>query len=269
MSQQYPEPDEPTISIVPGTTENVPAETLDVPAETPEASVEATSPPPVQHEIPPPPPLAPPPPPPPPSVEAAADLPPAPLEMPLAAVVPLGPMPVPRPDLRQQSMLWMQKSLEITSKLLYDLGNWIFGGLIVANLMLLQALIGLGFADRAILVAGLATVLALPFNLAGLGLIRYFNSLNQAAEEARQVLAQNGNLDAGTLIRLTNDSSVFSSGKRQVMDSSVSLALYLSTLFTVVGFASALWHISWAVTLFFIISSVVGVLLVVRVIRYS
>jgi len=179
------------------------------------------------------------------------------------------PTSAPGPDWRALALAWMQKSQELTAKLLYDLGGWIFGGLIIINLMLLQALISLGFIDLAILVAALAVVLAFPFNLAGLGIIRYFTALTQTIEEARHALAHNGNLDAETLIKLTRESTAFSPGKRQVMDSSVSLALYLSVLLTVIGLGSALWHVSWAVTLFLLVAGVLALLLVFRVIRSS
>lgn len=195
---------------------------------------------------------------------------PGPAEVPVTpAAFPGASAKAPGPDWRQVSLGWMQKSQEITAKLLYDLGGWIFGGLIVVNLMLLQALISLGFADRALLIAGLAGVLAFPFNLAGLGVIRYFNALSQAVEDAQKVLAQNGNLDAETLIKLTRDSAALPPDKHRVMDSSVSLALYLSVLFTVIGLCSALWHISWAVTLLLIVAGVLAALLVLRVIRHS
>jgi hypothetical protein len=167
------------------------------------------------------------------------------------------------------SQEWMQKTQEITAQWLYDLGGWIFGGLIIAALMLLQDLITLGFADRATLIAGLANAIALPFNLAGLGIVRYFNDLNQTSEKARQALAQSPNLDAEALIKLTRESDAFPPEKHKVMDSSISLALYLSVLFTLIGLSSALWRISWVATLLFLIACVIGVLLVWRVIRSS
>jgi len=183
------------------------------------------------------------------------------------------PQPVPqnRLDLRTIStgisLEWMEKSQKITAKWLYDLGGWIFGGLLIAALLILQVLILLGFADRATLIAGLTIAIALPFNLAGLGVVRYFRSLHQAVAEARQALGQNTNLDAETLIQLTRDSEAFPPEKHKIMDSSVSLALYVSVLFTIIGLSSALWRISWAATLLFLIACVAGVLLVWRVVR--
>lgn len=226
-----------------------------------------------------------------PPTEAVTDLDtqPIPQTPPPPPVIPSSPQPVspqpitlpnPQPvapanrfDMRKVSSAlsqeWMQKSQEITAQWLYDLGGWVFGGLIVAALMILQDLISLGFADRATLIAGLAIAIALPFNLAGLAIIRYFRDLNQVAEKARQALAQSPNLDAETLIKFTRDSEAFPPNKRSVMDSSVSLALYASVLFTTIGLASALWRISWAVTLLFLVACALGVWLVLRVIRSS
>jgi len=187
-----------------------------------------------------------------------------------SAIPPTLPAGVPvKPASGQVSQNWMEKSQEITAKWLYDLGGWVFGGLIVAALMLLQDLISLGFADRAALVAALAIAVALPFNLTGLGIIRYFNVLNQAAEEAQKILAEQSGLDVATVERLTFDIGAFPSGKHKVMDSTVSLSLYLSVFFTIIGLSSALWRISWVVTLLFLIAGICGVFLILRVIRYS
>ncbi len=196
-------------------------------------------------------------------------IPPAPPVVPVPpALAPSAPTRIAGPDL-QQVTAWMRQSQLITAKVLYDLGVWVFGGLIIAALMLLQDLIPLGSADRATVVAGLAIAIALPFNLAGLGIIRYFNDVKQTVEEARKTLAQSSTLDAEALIKLTRASDSLTSGKQKAMDFSVSLALYLSVLFTVIGYGSALWRISWAATLLLLIVGVLAVLLVARTVRSS
>ena len=168
------------------------------------------------------------------------------------------------------SQEWIQTTQEITAQWLYDLGGWIFGGLTITALLLLQVFILLsGFVDHATVVAGLAIAIALPFNLVGLGIVRYFYALNQTAEKARQALAQSSNLDAETLMKFTRASDAFSLEKRKVMDFSVSLALYLSGLFTLIGLSAALWRISWAATLLFLLACVGGAWLVWRVIQSS
>lgn len=153
--------------------------------------------------------------------------------------------------------------------LLDGAGGWVFGGLLLAALILFQPLIGLGFADGAILLAGLALALALPCDLAGLGIIRYVAARNQAAEAARQALGQNPNLDAATLVRLTGESNALPPGRRAAMDSSLALALYLSIIFTLIGAFFAFWHLSWAVAILFLLACVGGVLLLLRVVSAS
>jgi hypothetical protein len=71
----------------------------------------------------------------------------------------------------------------VTARWLYEPGGWIFGGLLVAALMVLQDLISLGSSDRATVSAGLAIALALPFHVSRLIIVRYFRDLSQAVAE--------------------------------------------------------------------------------------
>jgi hypothetical protein len=173
----------------------------------------------------------------------------------------------PRPDLRATLLSWMEQGQQITARWLYELGGWVFGGLIAAAIMLFPALISLGFADRATLIAGLTLAVALPFDLAGLVIIRYFKDLTQATEEAKALLARNPRADDET-IRLQINSKAFTPAKRRVMDSAVSLSLVVGMLFTLISIGSALWRVSWVVTLLFLIACILGLLLVLRVVRY-
>lgn len=154
---------------------------------------------------------------------------------------------------RPALMQWMAKSQQITARWLYELGGWIFGGLIVAALMVLQDVITLGSADRATVLAGVAVALALPFHIAGLVIVRYFRDVNQAVAE----------VPSG----LTFASQALSPARRRAMDVAVSTALVLGALFTFLGIASALWRVSWAVTLLFFVAGICGLLLIVRAVR--
>lgn len=154
---------------------------------------------------------------------------------------------------RPSLMQWMEKGQQITASWLYDLGGWIFGGLIVAALMVLQDVISLGSADRATVVAGLAIALALPFHVAGLVIVRYFRDVNQAVAE----------VPSG----LTFASQALSPARRRAMDVAVSTALLLGALFTFLGIAAAFWRVSWAVTLLFFIAGICGLLLIRRAVR--
>ena len=161
-----------------------------------------------------------------------------------------------RPDLRQSFAAQMIANQQFAARWLYERGGWIFGGLIVVALVLLQDLVTSGFPDRgaqvAGLIAGLAIVIALPFELGGIVVIRYFKDLSQGASVSDE-----------TLRRQTIDPQA----RRRAMDVAASTALFLSVLFTLVSIGAALWRISWAVTVLFIIAVIGSSWLVSRALR--
>lgn len=161
-----------------------------------------------------------------------------------------------RPDWRQTLTSQMITNQQLTAHWLYERGYWIFGGLIVVALVLLQDLITSNFADRgaqvAALIAALAIVIALPFDLGGVVIVRYFNDLQQGAA-----------VNDETLRRQAIDPQV----RRKTMDTAVSTALFLGVLFTLISIGAALWHLSWAATILFFIACVLSLWLVSRAIR--
>jgi hypothetical protein len=151
---------------------------------------------------------------------------------------------------------WMQQSQEILLNWLYEVGGWIFGGLILIALMLIQVLISLGASDRAVLIASIAIGIALPFNLAGIGLVRSFQKIKPTTPDP---LRQNAEQETLTLFGAN-----WTPAKERLMASSVTLAIVLSTICTLISLASALWHISWVVTVVFLVASLLGVILLFR-----
>jgi hypothetical protein len=105
----------------------------------------------------------------------------------------------------------MQKSQQVTARWLYEAGGWIFGGLLVAALMVLQDLISLGFSDRGTVIAAFASAITLPFHVVGLVIVHYVKDLSQAT-------AALAGLPAG---------QAFSPAERRAMDRAVSAALSL------------------------------------------
>jgi hypothetical protein len=170
-----------------------------------------------------------------------------------------------RLERRSGLMYAMEKSQQIAARWLYELGGWIFGALIAAALMVLQDLIPLGSSDRITVFAALACALAIPLHIAGLVIVRYVRDLQQAAREI--AMAQNLTEGRGLLSDTTLSLQIFSPAKRRAMDMAVSTALFLGALFTLIGVATALWRISWVVTLLFFIASMLGLLLIVRAVR--
>lgn len=168
-------------------------------------------------------------------------------------VAPTMPTRQSRADFRQTFASQMIANQQLTARWLYERGNWIFGGLIVVALVLLQDLVTSGAGDRvAGLIAGLAIVIALPFDLGGVFIVRYFKDLQQPTS-----------LNDETLQRQAIDPQV----RRKTLDVAVSTALFLSVLFTLISIGAALWHLSWAVTILFLIACILSALLVSQATR--
>lgn len=166
-------------------------------------------------------------------------------------------------DWRQGLQSWMEQSQRIVLKWLYDVGGWIFTGLIAVALMILQNLIAIGSADRALLVAGLLLAAALPLNLAGLWIVRYLKNLDQAGEEI-----QNTAGDVTVISVPPVGFTATSPEKRKFTNTILSALLALSVLLTLLGICLALWHISWAATIIFIIAALAGLLTTLWVLAY-
>jgi hypothetical protein len=173
-----------------------------------------------------------------------------------------------RPERQEIFERWAEQSQKILVNWLYELGGWIFGGFIVTALMLIQVLISLGTTDHATLISSIAIAVALPFNIAGLSLVRYFKDLNQAATEAQRFLTQNQTANEETII-LGARKEAFTPAKKKLLDTSVTVAIGFSAFSTLISISAALWHISWVVTLVFLISGILSLLLLFRVLLYQ
>jgi hypothetical protein len=168
-------------------------------------------------------------------------------------------------DWKSALLSWMEQSQQIVLKWLYDVGGWIFTGLIAVALMIIQNLIGIGHSDRGLLVAGLVLAVALPLNLAGLWIVRYIQNLDQAAAGAKPPLAKKQSVADDATV---NAAAIFSAKKRTFTNRVVTIVLALSVLLTLLGLALALWHISWVVTVVFLVAILVGLFTTFWVLAY-
>lgn len=146
-----------------------------------------------------------------------------------------------RPNWQATFAQQIHQSQQGAVKWFNEIGTWIFGTLTVTAIILSLDLILLGAQDHATLVSALAIALALPFNLVGLWLAQYLKDPGHAATPA----------------------------KKQLVDAIALITLGVGTLFTLIGLGSALWHISWVVTLIFLLATFAGLWLIVRVLTYS
>ena len=145
----------------------------------------------------------------------------------------------------KQSMKAFGKFVERISPWLFEVGSWIFGGLIAFNLLVMASLITVGPVDPAIMVATAAFALALPLDVAGLFLLRLVRDMKRVGfeEEVAQVFH-----DVGFTVgeQIASPKALESLRKRRtgiVLGSSLGI-LALSVLLTLTGMTAALWHMA-------------------------
>lgn len=130
---------------------------------------------------------------------------------------------------------------------LFEVGSWVFGGLIALNLVVLASLITVGPVDRLILFASAAFAGALPLNVAGICLLRL-------AKDAKRIGIEDLTLQAFQDARFPDIESYFPSPREReryyqrqahvTLGYATAIAA-LSTLLTLAGLVAALWHMAW------------------------
>lgn len=154
--------------------------------------------------------------------------------------------------------------LEGITPWLVEMGDWIFAGLIAAWLVIVAALITIGPADRAITIATAAFALALPFDLAGLILLRLLRDTVRVdlAGKWEQAVRDAGfpvdEQPAAPAVRVAQQK------RRTNIVLAYSLGIcVLSVLLTLTGLVAALWHIAWWIGVLFIVMTLISLALVI------
>ncbi len=152
----------------------------------------------------------------------------------------------------KQTMKALGKFVERITPWLFEVGSWIFGGLIAFNLLVMTSLFTIGPVDPAVMVATTAFALALPLNVSGLVLLRLVQDLRHVGveEELAQAFQEVGfsvgeQVPSGTTLQAMQ--------KRRtgiVLRYSLGI-LALSALLTLIGMVAALWHMAWWVGVVF------------------
>lgn len=155
---------------------------------------------------------------------------------------------------------WLEHNQQVVLKWLYDAGGWIFAGLIAVAFLVLQSLMTIGHLDGVLLVAGLTLAAALPLNLAGAWIVRDLKNREQAFVEVTLPAEQSGGPASQT--------PAFSAAQRRFTQTILSVLFGLSVLFTLIGVICALWHISGAVSIVFLIALVISILATLWVLAY-
>jgi hypothetical protein len=165
----------------------------------------------------------------------------------------------PTPDERfSQSLKGFGTLVERITPWLLDLGSWIFGGLIAFDLLILSALLTVGPADLAALLATAAVSLALPPSVAGFFLLRLLADIKNARLEDVAVEAfQEAGFSVNPVQSPDASESIVKQRTKIVLIYSYSI-LSVSVLLTVVGVTAALWHMAWWISVAFVAVTLVS-----------
>ncbi len=164
----------------------------------------------------------------------------------------------------RQSMVAYSKLLEKGTPWLFDVGTWVFGGLIAFTVLIMGALITIGPVDRSITVATVALALALPLDVTGLVLLRFTSDMKPVRfeQEIAQTFEEAGLTPGEEQIpSLTALQALRIRGAQVALRYAVGI-LTLCMILTVVGMAAALWHMAWWIDVAFAATVVVSLVIV-------
>jgi MFS family permease len=137
--------------------------------------------------------------------------------------------------------------LERISPWLFEVGSWIFGGLIAFTVLIIAALLPVRPVDLPVEIATVVFALALPLNVTGLVLLRIVRDVKPVGFEQGLVRAfQEAGLTPGDqqIPSITTLEVVRKRGTRNILYAAIGI-LTLSAVLTIVGMVAALWHVAW------------------------
>jgi hypothetical protein len=146
-----------------------------------------------------------------------------------------------------QSMKAYSRLLDKGTPWLFEVGSWIFGGLIAFTLLILSALITVGPVDLYVKSATTALALALPLDVTGLVLLRLVQDLKPVKfEQGITQTFQEVGLTPGDMQipSLTSLQALRIRGTRVALRYALGI-LALSVVLTLAGITVTLWHMAW------------------------
>jgi hypothetical protein len=147
-------------------------------------------------------------------------------------------------DARRGTRVGVAEFLAGIAPWLMELGNWIFGGLIAFNLVILGAVLTIEPVDGAVKIATAACALALPPSAVGLILFRLVSDVRsiRQSETAKRELH-----DAGFTLGGLPPSERQAAIRRldAVILRFANGLMTVTVLLTFIGLTAALWHVEW------------------------
>jgi hypothetical protein len=154
---------------------------------------------------------------------------------------------MPPADLKAQSLQGLGNLVERVTPWLFDVGSWIFGGLIAFHLVILASLITVGPADTAILISITAFACALPLNVAGVFLLRLVKDMKDIGLEdlTLEAFQRAGFPDIEAYFPPAEQRALLHK-RRAGVALRYALAFVLgSSALTLTGLVAALWYMAW------------------------
>jgi len=143
--------------------------------------------------------------------------------------------------------------LERITPWLFEVGSWIFGGLIAFTVLIIGALLPVRPVDLPVQIATAVFALALPLNVTGLVLLRIVRDVKPVGFEQGIVrVFQEAGFTPGQqqIPTLTTLEAVRKRGTRNVLYTALGI-LSLSAVLTLAGMVAALWHVEWWIAVAF------------------
>jgi ABC-type multidrug transport system fused ATPase/permease subunit len=150
---------------------------------------------------------------------------------------------------------------------LIEFGNWIFGGLIAFNLLIVAPLLTIGLGHMEVMVSIVAFVCALPLDVAGIILLKLTKDLNDISlDEVMHQAFKDANIPELEQ-HLPTAEQVQSTYKRRT-EVGLRYATWIgctSAILTLLGMIAALWYIAWWVAVVFIVVSLIALFITMNV----
>ncbi len=162
-----------------------------------------------------------------------------------------------------QSMKAYSKLLEKGTPGLFDVGSWIFGGLIAFTLLIMASLITVGPVDLYIKVATASLALALPLDVTGLVLLRLVQDMKPVRfeQEVSQTFQEVGlTPDEMQIPSLSSLQALRIRGTQIALRYALGI-LTLSVVLTIAGMTATLWHMGWWIAIAFVAMVVISLLI--------
>jgi ABC-type multidrug transport system fused ATPase/permease subunit len=167
-------------------------------------------------------------------------------------------------DQRRQVMTTLLDSLK---PWLIEFGNWIFGGLIAFNLIILAPLITIGLGHMEVMVSIVAFACALPLDVSGLLLLKLTKDMNDIAIDDVMSQAFKDAHIPDIEDHLPTTEQIQTHYKRRT-EIGLRYSIWVgaaSAILTFLGMIAALWYIAWWVAVIFIVVALLSLFITMNV----